>query len=147
MPRADFEHTPTRRKFLGHIAGATAIVAVTAGTAGFAQGAQPGNSDAELIALRAEFDDLQRQSIVVFETIHDDDEQDAALAPLWDGQNDLVDRITELRATTTAGFIALANTLALHSPEMVEEAAGLDGAMLAMLLRGLSTAGAAGGVS
>jgi hypothetical protein len=131
MPKVDPIHTPSRRKFLVHLAGGAAAVAVVAGVSTVVQAAPvtPAdciNADAELIALCAKFDVLQRQSLAVFETTDDDDEQDAALAPLWDGQNDLVDRITELRATTTAGFIALANTLALHSPEMVEEAAGLD---------------------
>jgi hypothetical protein len=49
MSRAGSNHTPTRRKPLGHIAGGAAVVAVAAGTTGLAQAAQPDNTDAGLI--------------------------------------------------------------------------------------------------
>jgi hypothetical protein len=149
MFRANTEHTPTRRKFLGQIAGGAAVVAVAASAASLAQAVQPENADAELIVLCAQFDDLQRRTNAVFETADDDDEQDALIAPLHGAQNDLAERICSMRATTSAGFSALAATIALAAPEMVDEEHVCDapGGLLAMLLRDLTANSVDGGAA
>jgi hypothetical protein len=66
MPKAEIEHTPTRRKFLGHLAGGAAVAAVAAGVSTVAQAApvvapNDDNPDADLIALCARFDAAQRE--------------------------------------------------------------------------------------
>jgi hypothetical protein len=149
MPKADMEYTHPRRKFLGHIVGGAAVVAVAAGAASLAQAVQPENADAELIALCAQLDDLERHGLEMYDAYNSkvQDPPDEALAPIRDEQAEIVERITQMRATTTEGFIALANTIVLVSPELIDNPGGFVDDVLAMLLRDLSAVGAAGGVS
>ena len=89
------------------LAGATALAASQTGA---------NSSDAELIAVCAEFDALQRQSDDAFDAERaaggSFDRADAASEPFLDKQRTLFPRLIELRARTPAGFEARANVMA-----------------------------------
>jgi len=143
MPKAETDNTHSRRKFLGHLAEGAAVVAVASGASSIAQPAAAdladgNNRDAELIALCALHDDLQRQQDALFIEYFAKgiDVPDELLRPL----HRVTPAILEMRATTPAGFMALARTLALYAPEMIEDPIGRPQKMLAMLLRDMTAA-------
>ncbi len=89
-----------RRKLLAGAAGALAGTTLAIGGA-VAKGSQVENStpapDAELIAVCAEFDALERQSCIINGTgpdcVPDDDEADRVTAPISARMHELLDRM------------------------------------------------------
>ncbi len=75
--------------------------------------------DAELIAVCAEFDALERQSCIINGTgpdcVPDDAEADRVSAPIRARMHALLDRMDELRAASPAGIQARAHCLAQHA--------------------------------
>jgi hypothetical protein len=107
-----------------------------------ADAATPGDSpDAELIALCARFDALEREKLA-WHAAHDDpsdDEMDAAIDPLNEQQKELIDPILDARAVTPAGFIARAKSILLWAPDFTPEDAheGWHTQMAGALIRDL----------
>ena len=128
-----------RRRLLATAAG---LAAALAPAAALAAASSP---DAELIRLCGEFDALQRRILALYPEgatpIEDDNERAEAIAPLSDAQDELLDRICALRATTPAGIKARAKTLVLFVPDKAEcaddEGGYVDERMIAALLRDL----------
>ncbi len=91
---------------------------VLAGTdAAAAHTAQP---DAELIALCAEFEVLERKAVAALATNDEDQDRADAVAEAIDReQAPIVAAITACRPTTLAGFTALATIAVLWSPELI----------------------------
>ena len=99
-----------RRELLGAV-GFSGLAAVAA--AGFArpdQSAIPAQAspDAELIALCARFDELERQINATFGTMEDEHAEDVLRVPMQEAQELLFERIMSLRATTIEGHRARA---------------------------------------
>ncbi len=134
MPKADTIPTTSRRGLLSGsiLAGLGALAAIPA----LAATAHP---DAELIALCDEFNVLERQYVASFDLIADDDARDAVNRPLHDTQAELVERMSELTATTIEGFSALAGAIALWAPDVLErwDEGDLSERMIAMMVRDL----------
>jgi hypothetical protein len=122
-------------------------VAITAGTATIAEASptmppDSSNPDAELIAACAEFDVLERRFHAAhcmggpaqLDSFYLHEERAAAL-----------DHITSMRATTGAGFAALASTLRLFAEDLVEKTADdyWDDRLIGMLLRDMTATTAA----
>jgi hypothetical protein len=141
MPKANANHIPSRRNFLGHLAGGAAVATVVASTAHIARAVPAGNPDAELISLCAEFDALELRGLALYQIYNSkvQDPPDALLWPIRDEQDELLKCIVQKRATTDAAFRALANTIVLASPELMDDNMGgfMDG-VLRMLLRDLT---------
>ncbi len=103
--------------------------AMLAGVTAFLTVASVADSpDAELIALCAEFDTLERAAVIAFDDAADDglfDEATASGRPFLDKQRKLLKRMVSLRAQTPAGFEARANTILLwlgsFESELLEE--------------------------
>ncbi len=119
----------TRRAMFA--SGATLAIA---GTAAAAPPAAAG-PDAELLKLCAAFDALERAyQATPFDCAPcspEDQASDAERERIIRVQMPLVDRMTELRATTRAGQIARARSLVLWKPEMLEDGPGDFGECLA----------------
>jgi hypothetical protein len=103
MPKADNEHTSSRRTFLGHLAGGAAVVAVAAGVSTGLQAVPvvapgDGNPDAELIAFCAEHDVLECRARSLYEFYYEvgEDPPDELLLPIRDEQDPILDRILDL---------------------------------------------------
>lgn len=82
--------------------------------------ANTANPDAELISVCAEFDALYQKTIDIHEgpnAIADDDLAAAAVAPLDQRMDTLLDRMETLQATTPRGIQARARSLALNASE------------------------------
>ncbi len=111
-----------RRKLLTGAAGALAGTTLAIGGAA-AKVRQVGEAtpglDAELIAVCAEFDTLERQSCIINGTgpdcVPDDDEADRVTAPIRARMHELLDRMDRLRAASPAGIQARAHCLAQHA--------------------------------
>ncbi len=106
-----------------------------------------GRDDAELIAVCAEFDVIERHINSHYaggsRNIEDDEERDAAIAPMEEAQAPLLERIIALRATTLDGFMARARTLALWDLDAMRQIGPghyLEDRMLAALLRDMTRA-------
>jgi hypothetical protein len=140
MPKADSEHTPTRRKFLGHLAAGTAAVAVAAGASSVSQAAPltQSNPDAELIALCAQHDEIEARSNALWKA-HPDipDWLDDVFGDLYDDQHDIGRDILDLEVTTLAGAIAVAKTFAAYRSDWLDEPCDRNHQFIAMLVRGL----------
>ena len=140
---AGSENTPTlpvaRRRLLATAAG---LAAALAPAAALAAASSP---DAELIRLCGEFERAATPHHGPYSEgatpIEDDNERAEAIAPLSDAQDELLDRICTLRATTLAGIKARAKTLVLFVPDKAEcadeEGGYVDERMIAALLRDL----------
>ena len=100
----------TRRSFLTGALAAGSVLPVGAALAAE-------HPDAELIAVCAEFDSLDHQQVAIFDgptSIPDDDEADAAAAPVFERMNVLLDHMEDMRATTAFGIQARAHSLTVH---------------------------------
>ena len=95
--------------------------------------------DAELIRLCAKFDALEQKRDESFSGIEDDDERDAFVAPIVEQQDALTDQILEMQPRTLEGFKALARSIAIWAPDMIDdsESTGLHSDLIRMLLLGL----------
>ncbi len=113
MPKATNTPTTSRR---GLLYGSVAAALATAATAlpAPAATAQP---DAELIALCDEFNVLERAYVASFDLIADDDTRTLANGPLHEAQEELVERMATLTATTIDGFAALAGAIVAWAAE------------------------------
>ncbi len=125
MREADSKHKPSRRTFLGRLTGGAAVVAVAASASTIAHAApapQPGNPDAELIALCAEFDAIEREMMAAYDLFSEDQEDELweYLKPFHERMDGVMDRITVYRITTLAGFQAVARTALLSVPDALE---------------------------
>ena len=81
--------------------------------------------DAELLEACADADAVQRRMDVLYTgptRVEDDAERDALLAPLQDEQEPFLEKVCDLRATTLAGHMARAHTLALWDKEALKPA-------------------------
>jgi hypothetical protein len=84
--------------------------------------------DAELIALCTEFDDLERESQAMYPdedtpVVGENgpgDPKDLRFAAIHERQDELLDRICDMRAMTRAGLRARAKMIALWSPELLD---------------------------
>ncbi len=130
----------TRRGVLGGAAALTVAPAALATPADL-------HPDAELIAVCAEFDAIERHINSHYaggsRKIEDDEERDVAIAPFQEAQEPLLERIIELRASTPDGFIARARTLALWDTEAIRHIGPenyLNERMLVALLRDMTGA-------
>ncbi len=134
MPEAIQSPTTSRRGLLSGsiLAGLGALAAIPA----LAATAHP---DAELIALCDEFNVLERQYVASFDRIPDDDTRDLANGPIHEAQAELVERMSELTATTIEGFSALAGAIALWAPDVLDrwDEGDLSERMIAMIVRDL----------
>ena len=123
--------TPTRRGI-----GAATLAALCGGAFGAAvvlpdpseAFPTPASPDADLLAACAAFDVLERAyratdfgcTPYTPEDLANDAERDRISAAQWP----LIERMTELRATTRAGQVARARSLALWRPELLESGPG-----------------------
>ncbi len=110
--------------------------------------AAPGG-DAELIRLCAEFMACDRQQRAVYDgpaAIEDEDEAGAATAPIFARMYELLDRMEQLRATTSDGISARAQSLAQHSGDWAfsfDARGTITGRLLDYLLRDAAALGRA----
>ena len=97
--------------------------------------------DAELLEACADADAVQRRMDVLYTgptRVEDDAERDALLAPLQDEQEPFLEKVCDLRATTLAGHMARAHTLALWDKEALQPAgASWNSYIAAALVRDL----------
>jgi hypothetical protein len=125
-----------RRRTLATLAAGTAA-ALAAPIAG---NAAP-NPDARLIDLCAQFDANEQLYLSYYSgganEITDDDERDAVVDPLQEAQRALVEQITSQRATTIAGFTAVARSLGLWDSQIgaPEDHDTINDKLIAMLVR------------
>ncbi len=138
------EHIPTTsRRWL--LAAATPAVLVLSGVAVAAPATI--NPDAELIALCAEFEVLERKAVVALATNNEDqDRADAAAEAIDREQAPIVAAITACRPTTLAGFTALANIVVLLNLELIKISPTqgcTDERLLQVMLRGMTGRAAA----
>ena len=128
--------TPTRRGLLG---GAAVLAMAPVAPA------LPVHPDAELIALCAKFDALEREFIATDGSAKSytaaADHAEAEQARIADAQAPIVDAICSRPPQTTAGAVAVANSLALWDAELFRNG-GPDGdineRLVAVLVRGLT---------
>jgi hypothetical protein len=107
-------NTPTRRSALGFGAAAKGAGQATPVVAA-------PNPDAELIALCDLFTQNEAKQAILFATIHDDEEQEAALDPLSAEWRDLLSRIEQIDGPTTmAGARAMARAVLATSPRNLD---------------------------
>ncbi len=134
MPKADTIPTTSRRGLLSGsiLAGLGALFAIPA----LAATAHP---DAELIRLCDEFNVLERQYVASFDLIADDDTRTLANGPIQQAQEELVERMSEMTATTIEGFAALAGAIAVWAPDVLDkvEYGDMSERLIAMLVRDL----------
>ncbi len=137
----------TRRGLLGGAAASLAATPVGAPGNVVVPPAADHHADAELIAVCAEFDAIERHINSHYaggsRKIEDDEERDAAIAPFQEAQAPLLERIIALRATTLDGFMARARTLALWDLDAMRQIGPghyLEDRMLAALLRDMTEA-------
>ncbi len=74
--------------------------------------------DAELLALSAELDACDQKICAIYDLAGedaDDDDLEEAARPLGDRQEAILARLESLRATTPAGILARARSLAIHA--------------------------------
>ena len=133
---------PRLLKPLPHPAAAcclAALAAALATAAALPALAATTSPDAELIALCDEFNVLERHFLASFDRIPDDDTRDLANGPIHEAQAELVERMSELTATTIEGFSALAGAIALWAPDVLDrwDEGDLSERMIAMIVRDL----------
>jgi hypothetical protein len=81
--------------------------------------------DADLIATCAEFDALERQKLALYDgpnAISYDDEYERATRPICERQRLLLDKLTEMRATTLDGHLVRIRSMVLEDQEFDIEA-------------------------
>ncbi len=131
-----------RRAFLAGGVAATASAAVMASIES-ATGAPSVSSDAELIALCADFDALERRIDALFEGVSalEFDAADAAACVIEVDQRQVLDRICALTPATDEGCRAVARSLALLAPDYglpsVYVTATMDERLANLLARGM----------
>lgn len=109
---------PSRRGVLASAAGLLAF----GGTTAAVQAAPGAHPDAELIALCAAFDDLERRYRASFDRdssayVEDDDERDRVNDLIREAQDPLEERICAIRATTLDGWRARVRSILLWDAE------------------------------
>jgi hypothetical protein len=125
-----------RRRTLASLAAGTAAALA----APLAAMASP-NPDARLIDLCRQFDENERHYLSIYpggaNAIDDDDQRDRVADPLQQAQRIMVDEITSHRATTLAGFAAVARSLGLWDSQIGEpdDQDGINDKLIAMLVR------------
>jgi hypothetical protein len=125
-----------RRRTLASLAAGTAAALVSPLTAM----ASP-NPDARLIDLCRQFDENERHCLSMLpggvNAIDDDRERDRIAGPLREAQRIMVDEITSQRATTLAGFAAVARSLGLWDQEIgdPDDHSSVSKMLIAMLVR------------
>jgi len=125
-----------RRRTLASLAAGTAAALA----APLAAMASP-NPDARLIDLCRQFDENERHYLSIYpggaNAISDDDERDAIADPLQEAQRIMVEEITNHRATTLAGFTAVARSLGLWDSQIgaPEHHDTINDKLVAMLVR------------
>ena len=107
-----------RRNLLTTALGSVALPSAVTAAGISLTGTPPAHPDADLIAVCAEFDAHERQTMIIHgdgpDCIVDDTEASVVSAPIFARMHVLLDRMDELRATTPAGIQARAHSLALH---------------------------------
>ena len=137
---ADMSTNRLRRALL--TGSAAAVAAMATGAVALA-GAAPAGSDAELIALCADFDALERRIDALFEGVSalDFDAADAAACVIEVDQRRVLDRICALTPVTDNGCRALARSLTLLAPDYglpnIYVAATMDERLANLLARGM----------
>lgn len=130
-----------RRSTLASLAAGTAAALVSPLTAKAAQGLSTPGADAKLIDLCRQFDENERHCLAMLpggaNAIEDDRERDRIAAPLRQAQRIMVDEITSQRATSLAGFAAVARSLGLWDLQIGEpdDHDGINDKLVAMLVR------------
>lgn len=131
---------PSRRALFG--AGAALIVG---GAIATTANAAPAGADAELIALCAAFDRIERKRVAILNdpaTPEDDAIRDALVTPLHNEQDNLGPKIWATPATTLEGIQAKARTVTLWAPHFADGPRGWDDEFVASILRDLLAGGA-----
>jgi hypothetical protein len=127
---------PSRRALF---AGAGALLAGAAISTGGGIADPAANADAELIALCAEFCQLEREWLALVEAELDDDDPHSETR--HERQGEIAEFIEEHPPQTLEGFRAVAYAAVLWAPDMWEdsfnELGGLHGTLNSALLRGL----------
>jgi len=137
---------PSRRSLIGSAASILLTVAATAAAAGKAPPpavSSIGGDDVELIEASAQFCDLQLQIHDLHDHLGRDERAlEAALEPVYERQESLLDRMATLRATTLAGHRARAIALSqyLDPSDLDAEDGYWPDRMVAALLRDLADA-------
>jgi len=135
--------TSTNRLRRALLTGSVAAVAAMATGVAVSAGAVPANPDAELVALCADFDALERRIDALFEGVSalDFDAADAAACVIEVDQRRVLDRICTLTPTTDEGCRAVARSLALLSSDYglpnVYVTATMDERLANLLARGM----------
>ena len=111
--------------------GVTALAGVAAVGFAWPEGiVRPGDAktspDVALVALCAQFDDLERQMDATFDLGLSEDDADSLREPLQEAQAPLFEQILAIRATTLEGHQARARTFHLWDKELANE--GAEGA-------------------
>jgi len=125
-----------RRKTLASLAAGTAAAMMAPITAM----ASP-NPDARLIDLCRQFDENERHCLSMLpggaNAVDDDQERDRIAGPLREAQQIMAQEITSQRATTLAGFAAVARSLGLRDLQIGEpdDHDGINDKLIAMLVR------------
>jgi len=134
----------SRRNMLG-IAAASMLMPAVAAASMPKHHPLPASPDAELLAACAAFDALERQYVALYDgpdAIEDDDECEAAARPIRLKQKPLLDKLTNLRATTLEGHLARIRSLVLEDQQLdIEELATssyINQRLLGMVLRDLA---------
>jgi hypothetical protein len=131
-----------RRAFLAGGVASTASAALMVSVVGMA-GASSVSADAELIALCADFDALERKIDALFEGVSalEFDAADAAACVIEVDQRRVLDRICALTPSTDEGCKAVARALALLAPDYglpsVYVTATMDERLANLLARGM----------
>ena len=138
MPQAARAHTTTTPRLSRR---ALAIgTAAAAGVAPVAAALAP-NPDAELIALCAELDAMERAYLAIFapgSRFVTEAAQDAEAARIYHAQGPILERLAMLRPSTIEGSRAVAHSLALADQELFKPGgAGADRLLVAVLVGGL----------
>ncbi len=118
----------------------------------FAAAAFTTGDDAELIGVCAEFIACDRRQRAIYDGPDDvdDDEAAAATAPIFARMKGLLAQMEQLRATTSDGIAARAQSLAQHSGEgafSFDARSTITGRLLACLLRDAAASPAVGAVA
>jgi len=139
---AEHAHTTSRRRLLAAAPAALALSGAAAAPAAH-------NPDAELVALCADFDALERRIDALFEGVSalEFEAADAAACVIEVDQRQVLDRICALTPVTYEGCKAVARSLALLSPDYglpnVYVAACMDERLANTLARGMMERAAA----
>ena len=141
---------PTNPRRRAVLTGTAAVAAALASGVTAPAGATPGNSDAELIALCAQLDALEREYLATdfaaeFGTPADD-AAEAERERIAGAQEPIVDAICAIPPCTPAGAVAVARSLALWDADLFQKGGKghcTDDRLLAVLVRGLTGSAAA----